>query len=91
MHCKIASQKSTDFKNKLGLNHNDMTLNNEQSVVLRILKSFPGTKMTRQYFVLNNKYRIDLYLPDYRLAIEIDEKGHMDRSKTKEKKKDKKK
>ena len=39
----------------------------------------------RQYSVLNNEYKIDLYLPDYRLAIEIDEKGHMDRSKTKKK------
>ena len=34
-----------------------------------------------QYFVLGK--RIDLYLPDNKLAIEVDEKGHIDRKKRK--------
>lgn len=31
------------------------------------------------------KYKIDIYLPDYKLAIEIDENNHSGRNKTKEK------
>ena len=34
--------------------------------------------MQMQYNVLG--YRIDLYFPDNKLAIEIDENGHSDRS-----------
>ena len=33
--------------------------------------------MIFQYHVLN--YRIDAYLPKYKLAIEVDELGHVDR------------
>ena len=33
--------------------------------------------MRTEYYFLG--YRIDLYFPDYRLAIEIDEFGHCDR------------
>ena len=38
------------------------------------MKPFPNVKMIKQYYVLGK--RIDLYLPDHKLAIEIDEKGH---------------
>ena len=34
--------------------------------------------MQTQYIVLD--YRIDLYFHDYKLAIEVDEKGHEDRN-----------
>ena len=47
-----------------------------------IIKSFPGVKMVDQYFVLSK--RIDLYLPDQKLNIEVNEKGHIDRKKEKE-------
>ena len=38
---------------------------------------FKGTVMIDQYSVDN--YRVDLYFPEYRLAIECDEFGHEDR------------
>ena len=36
--------------------------------------------MIQQYFVCNQKYKIDLYFPKYNLAIECDEHGHNDRN-----------
>ena len=45
-------------------------------------KSFPRVKLIEQYSFLGK--RIDLYLPDHKLAIEVDEKDHMDRKEDKE-------
>ena len=44
--------------------------------------------MIEQYFVLDK--RIDLYLPDPKLSIEVDEKGHID-THTKKKEEEQKK
>ena len=38
------------------------------------MDAFEGENMQAQYSVLG--YRIDLYFYDYKLAIEVDEKGH---------------
>ena len=43
-----------------------------------IMKAFTGEKMNTQHPVLD--YKIDLYFPDYNLAVECDENGHSDRS-----------
>ena len=37
-----------------------------------------GEDMETQYKVLN--YRVDLYFHEYKLAIDIDQKGHKDRN-----------
>ena len=42
------------------------------------MDTFEGEDMENQYSALN--YRIDLYFHDYKLTIEIDEKGHQDRN-----------
>ena len=42
------------------------------------MSSFEGENMQTQYNVLS--YRIDLYIHDYKLAIEIDKNGHSDRN-----------
>ena len=42
------------------------------------MDTFERENMQTQYSVLS--YKIDLYFHDYRLAIEIDEKGHKDRN-----------
>ena len=42
------------------------------------MDTFAGENMQTQYSVLS--YKIDLYFHDYRLAIEVDEKGHKDRN-----------
>ena len=42
------------------------------------MDAFEGENMQTQYSVLG--YRIDLYFHDCRLAIEVDEKGHKDKT-----------
>ena len=50
----------------------------EQTVINSIKDAFEGENMQTQYTVLG--YRIDLYFHKYKLAIEVDELGHNDRS-----------
>ena len=57
-------------------------MSKEGSLTTIMMKSFPGIRMIEQHFVLGE--RIDLYLLDHKLAIEVDEKGHIDRKKEKE-------
>jgi very-short-patch-repair endonuclease len=49
----------------------------ESESMRAIMKAFAGEKMKIQHSVLD--YRIDLYFPDYNLAIECDENNHSDR------------
>ena len=42
------------------------------------MNAFEGENMQTQYSVL--RCRTDLYFHDYKLAIEVDEKGHEDRN-----------
>ena len=46
-------------------------------------------KKHTQHFVLN-KYYIDLYFPKHKLAVEVDEKAHLDRYEDEDKKREKK-
>lgn len=46
------------------------------------MKVFLSKEILLQHSVLN--YRIDLYFPKHRLAIEVDKKGHKDRNECKE-------
>ena len=57
-------------------------LSKEEEYIKYILESFDGEYMIRQFPV--NNYRVDLYFPEYRLAIECDENGHSDRDQTSE-------
>ena len=49
----------------------------EQQFINDIFHAFKGEKMAYQY--LCEPYRIDLYFPEYKIAIECDESGHKDR------------
>ena len=72
------SPKAIKFRAKLGFTQYDITLKKESSVLESIMDTFEEENMETQYSVLT--YRIDLYFHDYKLAIEIDEKGHKDRN-----------
>ena len=48
-----------------------------QSILTKMKSIFPNKTIIFQYHVLN--CRIDAYLPKHKLAIEIDELGHVDR------------
>lgn len=47
----------------------------ESDVISSIEYALEGYKMIKQYSI--GKYFIDLYIPEYRLAIECDENGHL--------------
>ena len=51
------------------------------------MKTFEGENIETQYSVLN--YRVDLHFHDYKIAIEVDEKGHKDRNEDYEKQRQK--
>ena len=62
----------------LGINiHKQKFLSKEQETISIIMQVFKGIKMIDQYTVDN--YRIDLYFPKHKLAVECDEFGHNDR------------
>ena len=68
---------AVNFKTRLGFNHHDPIMTQEQSILTKIRSILPNETITFQYHVLN--YRIDAYLAKHKLAIEIDELGHVDR------------
>ena len=67
-----------NLKKKLGFKIHDVINTKEQTVISTIKDAFEGENMQTQYTVLG--YRIDLYFHQYKLAIEVDELGHSDRS-----------
>ena len=75
---KSSMSNATDFAKQLGINiHDHKYLSKERETLSCILKAFKGQEMKEQYTV--DGYRIDLYFPSHKLAIECDEFGHKDR------------
>ena len=72
------TDESCKFKRNLGFTLHDVINTKEQTVINSIKDTFEGENMQTQYTVLG--YRIDLYFHKYKLAIEVDELGHNDRS-----------
>ena len=72
------TDESCNLKRNLGFKLHDVINTKEQTVLESIKNAFEGEDMQTQYSVLG--YRIDLYFHKYRLAIEVDELGHVDRN-----------
>ena len=53
----------------------DKTINKEESVTTKTIKTLPNETKLPQHFVLS--YQIDFYFPEHKLAIEVDEKGQL--------------
>ena len=83
MACR--SPKAIEFRSRLGFNQYDITLKKESSILKSKMEHYEGEDMETQYKVLN--YRTDLYFHDYKLAVEVDERGHKDRNGDHEKQK----
>ena len=73
MDCRTTP--AVNFRTRLGFSQHDPIMTKEQSVLSKITKLFATERTILQHYVLN-KYRIDLYFPEHRLAIEIDESNH---------------
>ena len=71
-------EQRKNFRAISGFKEHDIMLKKEQSVLKSVMDAFEGENMQTEYSVLG--YKIDLYFHDYKLAIEVDEKGHKDRN-----------
>ena len=60
----------------------------EESITTKILELFKKEKIRLQLKILD--YYIDLCFTEYKLAVEIDEIGHLDKEKEEEKEKENK-
>ena len=74
-----------EFRFKLGLSQDNIIMTKEQSVLTKIMKVFSKEEILLQYSV--SKYRIDLYFIEYKVAVEVDERGHKDRNEDEEERK----
>ena len=77
------SPEAIEFRSKLGFTQYDITLKKESSVLKSIMETFEGENMETQYKVL--AYGADLYFYNYKIAIEVAEKGHKNRNEDYEK------
>ena len=66
-----------NFRTILGFKENDIMNVTEKTTLDSIKNAFEGENIQTPYRVLG--YEIDIYFHDYKLAVEIDEKGHQDR------------
>ena len=71
------TDESCNLKRNLGFRLHDVINNKEDTVLKSIKDTFEGDMQT-QYSVLG--YRIYLYFHKHKLAIEVDELGHIDRN-----------
>ena len=76
---KSRKHKAIDLARELGINVKSRKYEEKESECLRAIETtFKGEKFKKQYSV--KSYRIDMYMPKYRIAIECDENGHRDRN-----------
>ena len=75
---KSKQPKAADSVEHLGINvHKHKYTSKENDSIEIIMKTFHGEKMERQFKIGN--YRIDLYLPEHKIAVECDEFDHIGR------------
>ena len=85
----IKTVKAAELKIKLGFNQLDPIMTKQQSIGLRIRKTFPNEEIIEDFYVKKFDYMIDFYLSKRKLAIEVDELGHFDRDQITENKRQK--
>ena len=73
---RISSKKYLEFKQKLRLNPYKYNFD-EQDIISALKVTFEGEVMHTKCFIQNK--RSDIYFPEHKLAIEIDEYDHVDR------------
>ena len=72
MDCGTA--QAVNFRKRLGFKQYDLIMTQEQSVLTKLDRYFHTEDKIFQHYVLG--YRIDMHVPKYKLAIEVDELGH---------------
>ena len=80
--CRKSWERFLELKKKFGLNPDVVTCD-EQDIVKIFHDKFEGETIVTQYCVENN--RIDAYMPEYKIGVEIDEYNHGNRNSNYEK------
>ena len=81
MQSRLSTPKMIKFRADLRFNQINLILKKEQSVVIPLLKPFSAEKLELQHKILKNeRVRTDMYFSERKFAVEIDEKGHIDRN-----------
>ena len=78
MQSRLSDLETINFRSDLRFNQINLILKKEQTVLRSIKDAFEGEDMQTQYTVIG--YRIDLCFHEHKLAIEVDELGHVDRN-----------
>ena len=81
--------KAGELKIKLGFNQLDPIMIKQESIGLRIRKTFPKEEIIEDFYVKKFDCMIDFCLPEQKLIIEVDELGHFDRDQITENKRQK--
>ena len=81
-------RQKDNFRTLSGFKENDIMSKEVCAIASQIHQVFANEKIKPQQFVLN-KYYIDYYFPEHKLAVEIDEKAHLDRNEDQDKKREK--
>ena len=85
MQTRLSKPGAIKFRSDLGVNQINLILKQEQSIVIPLLKTFSAEKIKLQHKILKNeRIRSDMYFSEHDFAVEIDEKGHIDRNQKKE-------
>ena len=71
-------RKRENFRAILGFKEHEIIKPIEQTLLESLRDTFEGENIQSHYIVL--EYEIDLYLHDYKLAVEFGEKNHEDRN-----------
>ena len=75
---RLSDLEAITFRSDLRINQINLILKKEQTVLKSIKDAFEGEDMQPQYTVKG--FKIDLYFHKRKLAIEVDELGHADRT-----------
>ena len=71
--CRKSSKRFLEFKQKLGLDP-DVVSCDKQDIIKILHDKFEGETIITQYSIKNK--RLDAYMPEYKIGIEIDEYNH---------------
>ena len=71
--CKKSSKKFLELKKKLGL-YPDIVTCEKQDIIKILHYKFEGETTITQYYIKNK--RLDAYMPEYKIGIEIDQYNH---------------
>ena len=71
--CRKSSKRFLEFKQKLGLDP-DVVSCDKQDIIKILHDKFEGETIITQYSIKNK--RLDAYMPEYKIGIEVDEYNH---------------